>query len=125
MPEPAIAGVAADAAISETSSARPATYEMNRGFKSLPSNVMRPRRRGLHCRPPSLPPSPRALVRVVKAGWVVKRRGEPLVVRAASATPVLVAKRALAFPSDESKARLFARRRQRRTRHTRLRRDHG
>jgi hypothetical protein len=54
-PEPAMAGVAADAAMSETSSAMAATYEMNRGFKSLPSNVMRPRHRGLHCRPPSLP----------------------------------------------------------------------
>src|SRR5207253_8805863 len=75
-PESAIAGDAADAPMSETTNAMAARYAMNRGFKSLPSYVMRPRRRGIRCRTPSRPPSPRALVRVTKAGEVVKRRGD-------------------------------------------------
>jgi len=39
-PESAIAGAAADVARSETSSATAARYAMDRGFKSLPSNLV-------------------------------------------------------------------------------------
>src|SRR5207237_4382832 len=81
-PESAIAGDAADAAMSETRSAMAARYAMNRGFKSLPSYEMRPRRRGSLPTAQS-PPSPRALVRVITAGWVVKRGYGLLIVRRA------------------------------------------
>jgi hypothetical protein len=42
---------------------------------------------------------------VVTAGWVVKRRGAPFVVRTASARSIVVAKRVLVFRSVESRAR--------------------
>src|SRR5712671_5176725 len=58
-PEPAIAGVAADVAMSETSNVIAARYAMNRGFKSLPSQVMRRRRGGdAAADRPALPPTP-------------------------------------------------------------------
>src|SRR5438309_285836 len=75
IPEAAVAGDAADIAMSETSSASTARYATNLGFKSLPSNLVRRRMwRDPTTGRPAPPRPPRSVDEVIKARCVVKRR---------------------------------------------------